>query len=71
MGCWRDAPLAVSPDNLAGNEGDLETHIDEQPLPSRASAPVEIQSASGRSAGEQNLRAIEDTLAVIEKFIGK
>jgi hypothetical protein len=31
---WRDAPEAVSPDNRAGSEGDLETRIDEQPLPS-------------------------------------
>ena len=33
---WRDAPLAVSPDTRAGTEGDLETRIDEQPLPSDA-----------------------------------
>ncbi len=33
---WRNAPLAVSPDNVAGNESDLETRIDEQPLPSDA-----------------------------------
>jgi hypothetical protein len=30
---WRFAPLAISPDNTAGNEGDLETRIDEQSLP--------------------------------------
>lgn len=30
---WRDAPDAVSPDSRAGSEGDLETRIDEQPLP--------------------------------------
>ena len=30
---WRDAPMAVSPDSRAGSEGDLETRIDEQPLP--------------------------------------
>jgi len=30
---WRDAPSAVSPDSNPGSEGDLETHIDEQPLP--------------------------------------
>ncbi|MGA2119041.1 MAG: hypothetical protein ABSH56_30360 [Bryobacteraceae bacterium] len=29
---WRDAPAASEPDN-AGDEGDLETRIDEQPLP--------------------------------------
>jgi hypothetical protein len=31
---WRDAPMSVSPDSQAGSEGDLETRIDEQPLPS-------------------------------------
>lgn len=29
----RDAPMAVSPDSRAGTEADLETRIDEQPLP--------------------------------------
>jgi hypothetical protein len=32
----RDAPFAVSPDNNPGSEADLETRIDEQPLPSDA-----------------------------------
>jgi hypothetical protein len=31
-----DAPFAVSPDNHAGTEADLETRVDEQPLPSDA-----------------------------------
>jgi len=35
-GDWRDAPMAVSPDSRAGGEGDLETRIDEQPLPADA-----------------------------------
>ena len=33
---WRFAPMALSPDIRAGSEGDLETRIDEQPLPSDA-----------------------------------
>lgn len=33
---WRQAPSAVSPDSRAGSESDLETRIDEQPLPSDA-----------------------------------
>ncbi len=33
---WRAAPQAVSPDSVAGSESDLETRIDEQPLPSDA-----------------------------------
>jgi hypothetical protein len=35
---WRDAPPAVSPDSRAGSESDLETRIDEQPLPHDAGA---------------------------------
>jgi hypothetical protein len=31
---WRTAPAAASPDTVNGSEGDLETRIDEQPLPS-------------------------------------
>jgi hypothetical protein len=33
---WRYAPMAVSPDIRAGSEGDLETRIGEQPLPTDA-----------------------------------
>ena len=33
---WRYAPVAVLPDNRAGSEADLETRIDEQPLPADA-----------------------------------
>jgi hypothetical protein len=33
FGDWREAPAAVSPDSPAGSEGDLETRIDQQPLP--------------------------------------
>jgi hypothetical protein len=31
---WEDAPYGVSLENRAGGEADLETHIDERPLPS-------------------------------------
>jgi hypothetical protein len=33
---WRDAPYGISLENRAGSEADLETHIDERPLPSGA-----------------------------------
>jgi hypothetical protein len=33
---WREAPSAVLPDSRAGSEGDLESRIDEQPLPADA-----------------------------------
>jgi hypothetical protein len=42
---WRDAPLAVSPDSLAGSEGDLETRIDEQPLPADAGISDSVAAA--------------------------
>jgi hypothetical protein len=33
---WRDAPTEISIENRVGSEADLETHIDERPLPSGA-----------------------------------
>jgi hypothetical protein len=47
---WREAPMAISPDVHAGGEGDLETRIDEQPLPPDA----------GVSASETVARAMVD-----------
>ena len=47
---WRYAPMAVSPDMRAGSEGDLETRIDEQPLPQDA----------GISDSEAAVRAMVD-----------
>ena len=44
---WRDAPVAVSPDNPAGSEGDLETRIDEQPLPSDAGIADSVAAVRG------------------------
>jgi hypothetical protein len=53
---WRDAPVAVSPDSRAGSEADLETRIDEQPLPpdagtsgSVAAMRVMIEKSGGRA----------------------
>jgi hypothetical protein len=52
----RDAPVAVSPDSRAGSEADLETRIDEQPLPpdagtsgSVAAMRVMIEKSGGRA----------------------
>jgi hypothetical protein len=42
---WREAPSAVSPDSTAGAEGDLETRIDEQPLPSGAGISDSVAAA--------------------------
>jgi hypothetical protein len=53
---WRDAPMAVSPDSRAGSEGDLETRIDEQPLPpdagtagSVAAVRAMVEKSGGRA----------------------
>lgn len=50
-GDWLAAPYAVSPDNPAGSEGDLETRIDEQPLP--ADTGVSDSLAAVRSMVEK------------------
>jgi hypothetical protein len=53
---WRDAPMAVSPDSRAGSETDLETRIDEQPLPpdagtsgSLAAVRAMVEKSGGRA----------------------
>jgi hypothetical protein len=53
---WRYAPMALSPDLAAGSEADLETRIDEQPLPadagisdSEAAARAMVEKAGARS----------------------
>jgi len=42
FGNEREAPLAASPDAVAGSEADLETRIDQQPLPTGAGIPDSI-----------------------------
>jgi hypothetical protein len=42
---WRYAPGAVSPDETAGTEGDLETRIDEPPPPADAGVAQSISAA--------------------------
>jgi hypothetical protein len=44
---WREAPMAVSPDSRAGSEGDLETRIDEQPLPPDAGTAGSVAAVRG------------------------
>lgn len=48
---WRSAPAAASPDGRAGSEGDLETRIDEQPLP--ADAGISDSVAAARSLADK------------------
>jgi hypothetical protein len=47
---WRDAPSAASPDSRAGSEADLETRIDEQPLPPDAGAAESVAAVRGMVA---------------------
>ena len=44
---WRTAPQEVSPDNRTGSEGDLETRIDEQPLPPDAGISESVAAVRG------------------------
>jgi hypothetical protein len=48
---WRYAPMAESPDVHVGSEGDLETRIDEQPLP--ADAGIADSQSSARAMVEK------------------
>lgn len=43
-GDWREAPIAATSDSVAGSEGDLETRIDEQPLPKDGSTADSIEA---------------------------
>jgi len=56
-GDWREAPSAVSPDMHAGTEGDLETRLDEQPLPSDAGISDSV-AALRALAGQTGCRAV-------------
>ncbi|HWB83526.1 MAG TPA: hypothetical protein VG675_05270 [Bryobacteraceae bacterium] len=49
---WRAAPFAASPDSRAGSEADLETRIDEQPLP--ADAGISDSIAAARAMAKTN-----------------
>jgi hypothetical protein len=67
----RDAPLAVSPDSNAGNEGDLETRIDEQPLPADAglSDSVAAVRAMLEKSGVSALLLVQSTSPVSGTFV--
>jgi hypothetical protein len=53
----RAAPFAVSPDSVAGTEGDLETRIDEQPLPADAGVSDSV-AAAGAMLDKSGARAL-------------
>lgn len=62
---WRDAPDAVSPDNRAGSEGDLETRIDEQPLPSDPGVAASLAAMRGAvdQGGARALLVVQSSVA--------
>jgi hypothetical protein len=68
---WRDAPMAISPDLRAGSEGDLETRIDEQPLP--ADAGISDSEAAARAmvdkAGAHSVLLLQASSAAAGTFV--
>jgi len=68
---WRDAPPAVSPDGNAGSEGDLETHIDEQPLPPDAGIAESMSAARAmiEKAGVHSLLLVQSSSLAAGTFI--
>jgi hypothetical protein len=67
----RYAPPAVSPDDNAGSEGDLETRIDEQPLPSDAgiSDSVAAVRAMVEKSGAHALLLVQCSSAITGTFV--
>ena len=68
---WREAPSAVSPDSRAGNEGDLETRIDEQPLPSDAgvSGSIAAVKAMVDKSGARSLLLVQSSAPPSGTFV--
>ncbi len=68
---WRDAPMAVSPDMRVGSEGDLETRIDEQPLPADAGlADSEVAlRAMVDKAGARSVLTLQASSAPLGTFV--
>ena len=68
---WRDAPAAVSPDNRAGGEAELETRIDEQPLP--PDAGISDSTAAVRTmvskAGGSGLLLVQSSVPASATFV--
>jgi hypothetical protein len=70
-GDWRYAPLAVSPDDRAGNEGDLETRIDQQPLPSDAGIADSVAAVRAMidKAGGRSLLLVQSSSPAAGTFV--
>jgi len=68
---WRESPFAISPDSHAGTEGDLETRIDEQPLPAGAgiSDSVAAVRAMVDRTGARALLLVQSTAPAAGTFV--
>ena len=68
---WRYAPMAESPDVHAGSEGDLETRIDEQPLPEDAGIADSQAAARGmvEKGGARSVLLVEATSPAAGTFV--
>jgi hypothetical protein len=68
---WREAPNAIPEDQLAGSEADLETRIDEQPLPEDAgfAASTESIRALHAKAGVESVLLVECSAPLTGTFI--
>lgn len=68
---WRESPFAISPDSHAGTEGDLETRIDEQPLPAGAgiSDSVAAVRAMVDRGGARALLLVQSTAPAAGTFV--
>jgi hypothetical protein len=70
-GDWREAPTAVSPDDYAGSEGDLETRIDEQPLPPDAGVTDSVAAvrAMADKAGARAVLLVQSSAPASATFV--
>jgi len=68
---WREAPEGVSPDMRAGSEGELETRIDEQPLPRDAGISDSISAVREMvaKAGGRTLLLVQSSAAASGPFV--
>ncbi|MGP8245669.1 MAG: hypothetical protein ACLQVN_14270 [Bryobacteraceae bacterium] len=68
---WRYAPAEISPDIANGSEGDLETRIDEQPLPSGPGASDSVAAIGSMldKTGARALLLVQSSLPAGEAFI--
>jgi hypothetical protein len=68
---WRTAPSAVSQDAVAGSETDLETRIDEQPLPADAGAVESVAAVRAMlaDAGLRGVLLIQSSAPASETFV--